>query len=492
MAGQTFEVVETSNVIVGQFGTVTANPAGFIIHASLTTANDATGHNDYVVIGSTQLALTTTGATFTPNQTAIANYISANVTSGPLFTLFSAAIAADPLSAPTLVSQFNPEASANFFRTTTFNNVVFNIQELDGYFEGQRSAKGDFLAGNGQLDSSGLTVLDPSMDSSLAQVSSRLLAWSPAPFSHGLLSDTTDPVLAGVESKDMQESPAVGDPFNAFVVGNVVLAQSFSNPDLNHSDSSTGGVQLGTDYRVTPHLRTGAVFGYSHTDATLDNNGSSATVDSYAPGIYLSYADSGWYVNGIGSYSFDNYTEDRHVTVGAGSATAHGAPSGDHVTGNLDGGYDFHVKNLTFGPMAGVEYTHLNVDSYNEDGAGAIGSNLAVNKQQGDSLRSRLGGHVSYTYQTGKLLLTPHLDASWQHEFMDQATGISANLVSTGGTFTVFTPHPSRDSALIDAGLNADLNRAGHILRRLPASRPARATTSASPSRPASRSGSKV
>ena len=54
------------------------------------------------------------------------------------------------------------------------------------------------------------------------------------------------------------------------------------------------------------------------------------------------------------------------------------------------------------------------------------------------------------------MLLTPHLDASWQHEFMDQAEGITA---SVGGVpFTVTTSHPSRDSALIDGGLNADLN----------------------------------
>jgi outer membrane autotransporter protein len=125
--------------------------------------------------------------------------------------------------------------------------------------------------------------------------------------------------------------------------------------------------------------------------------------------------------------------------------------------GNLDGGYDFHIKKWTFGPTAGVQYTHLDVNSFTESGADPV--DLSVNKQETDSLRSRLGAHVSYVFQTGKVLLTPHLDASWQHEFLDQSRGITSQFNSVGaGSFTINTPSPSRDSALIDCGLNADLN----------------------------------
>ena len=467
--GATFTILDVVGDILAADTSYTVpavSPPGFQVSVApnpipLNVANTTLS----VTVTSVQLELASLlGSDYTPNRAAILTYIDNNVNSGPLFGSLSTVLNASPTAATvaSVADEFNPEKAANFIRSSTFNNVVFTLQQLDSYMEGQRSAQGDFLAGTGQLDYSGLTVLDPNMDPGLAQTGSRLLAWNPAPFSHGLLSDTTDPVVAGVESKNMQTetTPPPSDPFSTFVAGNVVLAQNFSQPDLNHTDSTTGGVQLGGDYRVTPHLRAGALFGYNHTDGTLDYNGSKATIDSYAPGVYVSYADSGWYANGIGMYGFDNYTEDRHVSFGSTSGTAHGAPSGDHVTGNLDGGYDFHVKSLTFGPMAGVEYTHLDVDSYSEDGAGAIASDLNVGKQQADSLRSRLGGHVSYLFQTGKINLTPHLDASWQHEFMDQSTSLSANLVSFGGSpFTVTTPRPSRDSALIDAGLNADLNR---------------------------------
>jgi outer membrane autotransporter protein len=251
----------------------------------------------------------------------------------------------------------------------------------------------------------------------------------------------------------------MGHDFNVFVAGNVVLAQNFSQTDIAHSDTTTGGVQIGADYRITPHLRTGVVFGYQHTDADTDENGSKATVDSYAPGVYVGFADNGWYANAVGGYGFDNFTEDRHASIGAESAVAHGAPDGDQIMGDLDGGYDFHVQNWTFGPTAGVQYTHLDVNSFSEDGAESLGEDETVNKQETDSLRSRVGGHVSYVFQTGKVFLTPHLSASWQHEFMDQGQGINAQIVNVvGAPFTVKTPNPSRDSALLDCGLNADLN----------------------------------
>jgi len=161
-------------------------------------------------------------------------------------------------------------------------------------------------------------------------------------------------------------------------------------------------------------------------------------------------------------YGFNNYTEDRHVAIGGINAVEHGAPDGDQITGDLDGGYDFHLKGWTFGPTAGVQYTHLDVNGFseneNQSGPVPLGAAESLAKQETDSLRSRLGGHVSYPFKTGTALLTPHLDASWQHEFLDGGQGINAQIVNVaGGPFTVRTPNPSRDSALLDAGLNADI-----------------------------------
>jgi fibronectin-binding autotransporter adhesin len=455
VVGDMFTFVQAGN-ITGGFSSVSTN-----LYSLQITAQGAG-----VIISQLPFA-TLPGVDYSANEVSIARYVDSAFQSGAQSPAFQALLASlNSLTAngsgsllPDAFSQLSPEKFADFTRSNVFNNASFNTQLFDNYFEGQRSAHGDFIASNGQLDSSGLTIMDPSMDPGLAQMHSQLLAWTPAPIGHGLLSDSTDPVIAGLDMKELKSNSGseVGDPFSTFIIGSVILGQTFSQSDVPHSDTTTGAVQIGADYRITPHLRVGATFGYGHTDANLDNNGSKASLDSYSPGVYASYAQNGWYANALASYGFDNFTEDRSVDFGSISSVSHGSPNGYQIVANLDGGYDFHVKNWTFGPLAGLQYVHLNVDSYSESGSDPV--DLKVDESNTDSLRSRVGGHVSYVFQTGKVLLKPHLDAAWQHDFMDQARGITAQFSSVGaGSFTVLTPNPSRDSALIDGGLTADLN----------------------------------
>ena len=125
---------------------------------------------------------------------------------------------------------------------------------------------------------------------------------------------------------------------------------------------------------------------------------------------------------------------------------------------NSDGGYDFHQGHWTFGPTAGLEYVHLDINGYSE--SGLPGADLNVNDDQSDSLRSLLGGHVSYNFTGEGVKFNPHFSASWQHEYLDSVRNIT-NQFSDVGTdaFTVRTARTSRDSALINVGLDAQINK---------------------------------
>ena len=70
-------------------------------------------------------------------------------------------------------------------------------------------------------------------------------------------------------------------------------------------------------------------------------------------------------------------------------------------------------------------------------------------------------GHFNYTVHDGGLVFIPHLSTSWQHEFLDQSQGITSQFNGIGaGSFVVNTPNPSRDSALVDVGLDTQINDA--------------------------------
>jgi uncharacterized protein with beta-barrel porin domain len=470
LGSETYTVITTTGGITG------VNMAGYeppTLQAGalqIVITGQIVGDDFDVTLSGVQTPFTAlAGTNFTPNQRNIASYLDrfdGRVNSGPVIALLQAldGVSVNPAALGGALDQLTTLNFSRFAGSTAFNNASFMTQQFDSYLANHRGANGAFVSSAGGIDYSSLVVNDPNIDSSLQMVHSRLLAWNPAP-STGLLSDSSSLITGGVDMKDTKAmssaSSPESNPWNVFVSGNVVLAQDFSDPTtgLAHTDATTGAVQVGADYKLSPNFLIGAMFGYGHTDADLDNIGSTASVDTYSPALYASYAKDGWYANALGSYGFDDYDQDRHVAIGGFNGTANSSPGGDQIVGNLDGGYDFHHHGWTYGPTAGIQYTHLDVDGYSE--TGLPGADLTVNRDQGDSLRSRLGGAVSYVFQDMGLEFTPHLNASWQHEFLDQSRGITDQFSDVGaGSFVVRTANPSRDSALIDAGLDAQINKA--------------------------------
>ncbi len=128
------------------------------------------------------------------------------------------------------------------------------------------------------------------------------------------------------------------------------------------------------------------------------------------------------------------------------------------TTAALDSGYDFHpAAGWTLTPAGGLTYTHLDIDSFTETGAAP--ANLNVQSQSDDSLRSRLGGYVTYEVHPGQLTLIPSLSAMWQHEFLDEDAPITSQFSDlNSGAFTIHSVSMGRDSALIGVGLTAELD----------------------------------
>ena len=450
--GQTFKLVDAKNGIVGFFLAALSNlPSIQIDPQGAVTEN---GVSSFSV---TLKQLPFAGLAQTPTARSVATSIdrfATTQTSGPELDLIQSLnnLSVDSGALTAALTQLTSLPFANFTSTTAFNNTSFVTQQFDGYLANHRGADGTFVSSQGGIDYSGLTLNDPRFDSNLQMVHSRLLAWNPAP-STGLRSDVMDPVLAGI---DFNRPPV--QPWNVFVAGNAILAQSNGANGFEDTHATTGSVQMGADYRITPHVLVGALFGFGHTSSTLDGLGSKATVDTYSPGVYASYSDNGWYANALATYGFSDYSQTRNVSFAGFGGTANSSPTGGQVVGNLDGGYDFHHGPWTFGPTLGLQYVHLNIDSYSE--TGLPGANLTVNSNQADSLRSRLGAEVRYVAQSNGITFTPHLSVSWQHEFMDSGRDITAGFNTAGaGSFTTSTTSPSRESALAEAGLDAQLDK---------------------------------
>ena len=414
----------------------------------------------YVSLTSTVgLNLKLTPPNLTQNQTAVLdsiNAINAVGTNNKCFTnLTLALLGANASEIGPDLDELSPE-KLGVLSTIAFNDASFRTQDLDDYLAHRRNAQGNLQVFPDHIDTTGLTLNDSTVDPSLSQIKGHLLAWNPDPQTPGRLRDVDN-------SLGMTAPPPKDDFYNnwnLFLRGNVTLGQEFSQPEVDHTDYTTSSFELGSDYQIGQNFLVGALFDYNHTDTALDSNGSSATIDGYSPGVFASFADGGWFANALASYSWNSYTTARHIGFGSFDETADGAPTGNEELGNLDGGYEFHSKRWTFGPTAGLQYVHLNVDPFNE--YGGCSSDLTVDNQAADSLRSRFGGRVSYAMpdHDNRVIFTPYLDASWQHEFMAGSRCITSSFSEfNAGPIVVSTPATSRDSALIVVGLDADLTR---------------------------------
>ncbi len=337
----------------------------------------------------------------------------------------------------------------------TMGTIDFITNDLDDYLAHRRTDAGFFRSGNG-LDLGGISVSNADVDPALQNISEHLLAFNGAGRPSGTISDS--PAGLCTHSLDAQETQR----WNFFTRGIVVLSQNLSSGGLQHTDATSGTLQFGADYQLTPHLLVGTFFNYAHSNGSLDEEGSEASSNSYIPGLYASYANGGWYANGLTAGGVSNFDVKRNISFPGFVATAHANPTGIEEYTYLSGGRDFHAKNWTFGPIAGLQYVHGSTDSFTENGAGGL--DLSVNSHDDDSLRSRLGGRIYYATTGEGVVWRPFLDATWQHEFMENSNSFSSQFQGADvGTFTVATPATSRDSALISVGTDIDLDKSTDV-----------------------------
>jgi hypothetical protein len=417
------------------------------------------------------------------NERAVSGAIDPVLTGKPLPAIFiPIALGLDNLTAsqiPAGLDELSPE-SLQYARDIAFENATFEVQNVDGVLANLRR-------GYSGVDTSGLSIVDSSLDSSLGRSLSSLLAYdppyhsaapngvnyypggspgtpteeeTPAPAtwnsSSQVISDSPSPLLSSTPPSSSKRPV-----FSTFISGDVILADLNKDHGLDNSpptkgNYTAGDVAAGVAFRMTSNLSAGILFDYNHTDAKTDSYGSRTRVDSYSPGLYGTYFNHGFYANGLFSFGYNQYSNRRNIPL-AGS-TANSSPNGRQYVGNIDLGYDFQPKpEWIFGPVVGATYTHLDVDSFSE--TGAPGANLAVNSQSADSLRSRLGGHIMYQTNEGSAIFQPNFTFMWQHEYLDNSSGITSQFTSfASNPFTIQTAAPTRDSALLGLGVTATLN----------------------------------
>ncbi len=240
-------------------------------------------------------------------------------------------------------------------------------------------------------------------------------------------------------------NPSKDTKWGTFVDGNGIFANGGDVNYLQNYRSQSGGVTVGASYKWNNNLAAGVYAGYQGLQAEYNNG--RITDNAVRFGVFGTYDVEDFYLNALVGGAYHGYTVNRNINFGGLDRTATGRPGAGEFNLALNGGYDFHAGDFSFGPFTGMQYTYVGVQGFTETGAGSL--NLDVDPYNTSSLLYTLGAQAAYNWKLSKdVIVTPTIFAGWQHEFLQDAYQINSSF-TTGGPASPFgftTGTPARDN----------------------------------------------
>jgi outer membrane lipase/esterase len=207
------------------------------------------------------------------------------------------------------------------------------------------------------------------------------------------LTDRLD--LSAPRDGDMPEG------MHAYIVGDA-YSRSVNASQGNHAfDSDSVGVTAGVDYGFGSGV-VGIAANYSKPNNKFDSGAADVKSDSIQLGAYAGVGFGGAFAQGYAGYGWDNHDIRRRGVVEGMSAS----PNGNHWIAGGKVGYLMNMGGLRLGPIAALDYAHVKVDSYTEDGDPAL--TLNVGGAQYSSLRGSLGAELRGDFAGGGIQLRPY------------------------------------------------------------------------------------
>ncbi|MBO5284749.1 MAG: autotransporter domain-containing protein, partial [Alphaproteobacteria bacterium] len=169
-------------------------------------------------------------------------------------------------------------------------------------------------------------------------------------------------------------------------------------------DADTYGTAFGFEKQLDRATKAGLGYAYSKTD--IDGFMRDTDVKTHTAIAYGEYKPSNWYVNGIATYGWSDYEENKNV-AGVGVKADY-----DVETFGLQAmtGYEMNVNGLAVTPEAGLRYVHIKQDGYKDSAdqrvsgndsdilTGVIGAKLSKNYELNNGMNLKPEARVAATY----------------------------------------------------------------------------------------------
>ena len=214
----------------------------------------------------------------------------------------------------------------------------------------------------------------------------------------------------------------------------------------NGFDADSSGIAMGAEKYVNDDTKIG--LGYAYTSTDIDGFMRSTDVDTHTAFVYGEYKPSNWYINGIMSYGWSDYSENKNV-------------SGTNVKADYDAetfglqamtGYDIQLQNFGLTPEIGLRYVHISQDGYTDS------ADQRVSSSNNDVLTSVIGAKISknFALENG-IILKPEARIAATYDLMNDDTS-SIITLANGSAYAVEGDALNRFGMEFGAGITADVN----------------------------------
>lgn len=214
---------------------------------------------------------------------------------------------------------------------------------------------------------------------------------------------------------------------------------SFEQKTRNDSpgyDANSYGVTLGADTQVNADLTLGLAATYSKTDVKHKDSLSADKTkgDTYMFSMYaIQQLTDNWFLQGSASLGSTSFKNTQKRITSAADQTAGGKFDASVYGGELLAGYDYHVADMKFTPMAGLSFNRFNDNGYTETGTSF--QNLNVKKKSSNRLEAIAGARANFgAADMGEMELIPEIHGFVRHDFISKDNKVSLSLdgIKTG------------------------------------------------------------
>ncbi|HEY4202098.1 MAG TPA: autotransporter domain-containing protein [Devosiaceae bacterium] len=223
------------------------------------------------------------------------------------------------------------------------------------------------------------------------------------------------------------------------------------NHDAAGVDIRMGRLLAGADALVGD-WRLGLLAGYGQTGFDIDGRSSSGSSDDYLLGLYGGTQLGGLNIRTGLAYGWHDVSTSRTVPLLNQTLTADYGASTIQAFGELGYGFDIGSA-VRFEPYASLAYVRLDTDGFGETGGSAA---LSGNGSSADAAFTTIGVRASTEMHWGETQATLRGGLGWRHAFSDDPTTLNA--FAGGGDFRITGAPLTRDSAVVEAGLDLGLS----------------------------------